>query len=91
MNKVTELALKLKDKVDTYGMVDVGYGVARQLGVTQVVLDKALMALEHDGYQLHLGRLPGVLDDGKIRTIKAICAPSICHKDIFTGVIHRIA
>ena len=71
----------LKEKIDEHGMVDVGVGIERSLGVSKEKLKEALYILEKDGYKVYTGGIP--TGDGKQTTLKAICTPETKHKDIY--------
>lgn len=91
MNAAQQTAVFLKDKVDALGMVDVGKGVERNIGISKGRLDNALYILETQGYKVYEGRVPQVNNPGKQTTIKVLCPPDAEHKDIYNyGNIHQI-
>lgn len=91
MNAAQKTAVFLKDKVDTVGMIDVGKGVEKNLGISKGRLDNALYILEMEGYKVYEGRVPQVNNPGKQTTIKVLCPPDAQHKDIYNYAdIHQI-
>lgn len=86
-----ELIKKLKKLADEHGMVDVGYGSAKMLGVRQVDLDVALMELKNDGYLTYGGRIPSATAGWKTTTIKVLCKPGVDRKDIYTDKVYHLA
>lgn len=91
MNAAEKTAMFLKEQVDTVGMIDVGKGVERQLGVSKGRLDNALYILELQGYEIHGGRVPQVNNSGKQTTLKVLCPPGTEHKDIYDySKIHQV-
>lgn len=76
-------AISLKDIVDEKGMIDVGTGVERQLGVSKEKMNQALEMLKLEGYEVHGGRVPQATNKGKYTTLKVLAVPGTPHKDIF--------
>ena len=50
-------AERLKKRIDEVGMIDVGKGVERELGISAEKLDQAIAILEAEGYPLYGGRV----------------------------------
>ena len=73
----------LKQRVAEDGMIDIGAGVERQLGVSREKLRDALYILEMEGYPVYGGRIPQVTNPGKQTTIKVLCPPGTEHKEIY--------
>lgn len=67
----------IKEKVNEKGMIQVGSGTERYLGITRNKLDEALYILEGEGYKLYGGRVPNPTDLSGSRqtTIKVIAPP----------------
>ena len=81
----------LKEQVDTVGMIDVGKGVEKNLGVSQGRLANALYILKTEGYEVYEGRVPQVNNPGKQTTIKVLCPPGTAHKEIYDySNVHQI-
>ena len=76
-------AKKLKEIVDEKGIVDVGPGVERELGVSRNKLDEALYQLEVDGYLTEKRRLNQVTNPNQKTTLKLLCKPGTEKSDIY--------
>lgn len=83
MNEAKETAAFIKAQIDKKGMIDVGKGVERELGVSKEKLDQALYLLEREGYPVYNNRFEQVTNRGKFTTQKVICPPGTEHKDIY--------
>lgn len=83
MNKAQKTAEFLKKQIDEKGMIDVGVGVERELGISKEKLNQALVILEAEGYPVYGGGVPQVTNPGKQTNIKVICPPGTEHKDIY--------
>ena len=73
----------LKKQVDEKGMIDVGTGVERVMGVSKEKLKEALYILEMEGYPTYGGRVPQATNAGRLTTLKVLCPPGTEHKEIF--------
>ena len=74
-NRAKVTAEKLKQELDEKGMLDVGVGVERELGVSQGTLKEALFILETEGYA-HFGvGMSQVTNPGKQTTLDVIAKP----------------
>lgn len=83
MNQSKETANFLKKQVDDKGMIDVGVGVERELGISREKLNTALYMLELQGYEVYGGGVPQVNNPGKQTNIKVLCKPGTEHKEIY--------
>lgn len=83
MKEAKNTADMLKKLVDEKGMIDVGVGVERELGISKERLNEALYILELDGYMKYSGRIDQVTNPGKKTTIKVLCPPGTEHKEIY--------
>lgn len=83
MNQAMKTAEFLKQQVDEKGMIDVGAGVERELGVKKEKLKEALYILEREGYEVYGGGVPQVTNKGKQTNLKVLCPPGTEHKDIY--------
>ena len=81
MNEAKNIAKILKEQVDTKGMIDVGTGVERELGVSKEKLNQALAMLEVEGYGAYVGGVPQVTNKGQQTNIKVLCPPDIKPRD----------
>lgn len=83
MNQVKKTAEFLKKQIDEKGMIDVGAGVERELGISKEKMKEALYILELEGYPTYGGRVPQVTNKGKQTTLRVVCPPGTEHKDIY--------
>ena len=83
MKQSKETAEFLKKQVAEKGMIDVGVGVERELGISKEKLITALYMLEMEGYEVYGGGVPQVNNPGKQTNLKVLCPPGTPHKDIF--------
>lgn len=91
MNQAKVTADFLKQMVDEKGMVDVGVGVERELGISKEKLKEALYILEMEGYNTFGGGVPQATNPGKQTNIKVLCPPDTEHKDIYDfGNVHSV-
>ena len=73
----------LRSQIEEKGMIDVGTGVERELGISKEKMNQALAILEEEGYPVYGGGVPQVTNPGKQTNIKVICPPGTEHKDIY--------
>lgn len=83
MNQAKTTADFLREQINSKGMIDVGTGVERELGISKEKLNQALYILELEGYPVYGGGVPQVTNPGKQTNIKVICPPGTEHKDIY--------
>nr|DAQ19108.1 MAG TPA: RNA dependent RNA polymerase [Caudoviricetes sp.] len=91
MNQARKTADFLKKQVDEKGMIDVGVGVERELGVSKEKMKQALYILEMEGYEVYGGGVPQVTNPGKQTNIQVLCPPGTEHKEIYNfGEVHSV-
>ena len=91
MKQAKETANFLKKQVDEKGMIDVGTGVERELGISKEKLNQALIMLELEGYEVYGGGVPQATNPGRQTNLKVLCPPGTEHKDIYDSKnIHSI-
>lgn len=83
MNQAMTTADYLKKQVEEKGMIDVGTGVERELGITKERMKEALYILEMQGYEVYGGGVPQVTNKGRQTNIKVLCPPGTEHKEIY--------
>lgn len=83
MNQAKTTADFLKKMIDEKGMIDVGTGVEKELGISREKLNQALYILEMEGYPVYRGGVPQVTNPGKQTNIKVICPPGTEHREIY--------
>ncbi|MCK9326999.1 MAG: hypothetical protein M0P69_16015 [Bacteroidales bacterium] len=91
MNQAKKTADFLKKQVDEKGMVDVGVGVERELGISKEKMKQALYILEMEGYELYGGGVPQVTNPGKQTNRQVLCPPGTEHREIYDfGNVHSL-
>ena len=91
LNETSEARMKeaqstadfLKKQIKEKGMIDVGTGVERELGISKEKLSQALYMLEMEGYKVYGAGVPQVTNPGKQTNLKVLCPPGTEHKDIY--------
>lgn len=83
MNQAKTTADFLRQQVAEKGMIDVGTGVERELGISKEKMNQALYILEMEGYPIYGGGVPQVTNPGKQTNIKVLCPPGTEHKEIY--------
>ena len=83
MNQAAATADFLRKQVDEKGMIDIGAGVERELGISREKLNQAVMMLELEGYHQYGGGVAQVNNPGKQTNLKVLAAPDKQHKDIY--------
>lgn len=73
----------LKKHVDEKGMIDVGTGVERELGISKEKMKEALYMLEREGYNVYGGGVPQATNPGKQTNLSVLCKPGVEHKEIY--------
>lgn len=83
MNKAQVTADIIRKEIDSKGMIDVGAGVEKELGVSKENLRNALKILQDEGYPVYGGGAPQVTNPGKQTNLRVICPPGTAHKEIY--------
>ena len=83
MQEAKNVAQTLKNKIDEKGIIDIGAGVERELGISKEKLKQAVHILEMEGYVEYGGRVDQVTNAGQKTTLKVICKPGTEHKEIY--------
>lgn len=81
--QVEKTANFLREQVEKKGMIDVGVGVERELGISKEKMREALYVLELEGYKIYGGGVPQVTNKGKQTNLKVLCPPDTEHKEIY--------
>lgn len=82
-NRAKNTADFIREQIDKKGMIDVGTGVERELGISKEKLNQALSMLEDEGYVIYKGGIPQATNPGKQTNQKVICKPGTEHKEIY--------
>lgn len=80
MNQAKKTAEFLKKQVDERGMIDVGVGVERELGVSREKLNQALYILQLEGYNTFGGGVPQATNKGRQTNLMVLCPPDTPYK-----------
>ena len=83
MNQAKKTAEFLKEQIAEKGMIDVGTGVERELGISKEKLKEALAILKAEGYPVYGGRIQQATNPGKHTTLQVVCPPGTEHKEIY--------
>lgn len=83
MKEAQKTADFLRKQVDEKGMIDVGTGVERELGISREKLNQAIMMLELEGYQQFGGGVSQVNNPGKQTNLKVLARPDKQWKDMY--------
>lgn len=83
MNKAKQTADFLRKQVDEKGMIDIGAGVERELGISREKLNEAVMMLEFEGYHQYGGGVSQVNNPGKQTNLKVLARPDKEWKDMY--------
>ncbi len=83
MNQARATAEFLKKQIDKKGMIDVGVGVERSLGISKEKLNEAIYILELDGYPVYGGGVPQATNPGRQTNLKVLCPPGTEHREIY--------
>lgn len=91
MDEAINVANLLKKHIDEKGMIDIGAGIERELGVSKEKMTQAVHMLEMQGYPNYSGGVDQVTNAGKRTTLKVIGPPGTEHKDIYDySKVHTI-
>lgn len=83
MERAFKTADFIKSQIDSKGMIDVGSGVEKELGISSEALEEALYVLKRQGYPVYGGRFSQATNPGQKTTQKVICPPGTEHKEIY--------
>ena len=83
MNQAKATADFLRKQINEKGIIDVGTGVEKELGISREKLNQALYILQLEGYEVYGAGVPQATNPGKQTNIKVICPPGTEHKDIY--------
>ena len=73
----------LRKQVDEKGIVEIGLGVEREIGVKKQKFDEAVYMLEMEGYEKYKGRVQQATNANQFTTMTCLCKPGTEHKEIF--------
>ena len=73
----------IEKRIKESGMIDIGKGVERELGISKEMMNQALLMLEEQGYPIYKGGIPQATNPGQQSNQKVICMPGTPHKAIY--------
>lgn len=82
-NKAAETAEMLKREIEEKGMLDVGAGVERELGVSRNTLEEALFILQTEGYNTYGVGIPNVTQKGKQTNTPVLTKPGTEYSEVY--------
>ena len=85
-NRAKVTAEILKKELEEKGMLDVGAGVERELGVSQNTLKEALFILETEGYNVYGVGIPQVTNRGKQTNTPVLTKPDVAYGDVYKNM-----
>ena len=83
MKEAKNTAEFIKKQIESKGMIDVGKGVERELGISQEKLNEALYMLELEGYPIYKNRVQQATNANKWTTQRIICPKDIEYKETY--------
>lgn len=83
MNQARNTADFLKARMKETGMLDVGVGVERELGISKEKMKQALEILKEEGYNVYGGGLEQVTNPGRQTNFQVLTNADVPHKDIY--------
>ncbi len=83
MQQAMKTADFIRNQIETKGMIDVGVGVERELGISKEKLKEALYILEREGYPMYPGGIPQINNPGQQTNQMVICPKGTQHKEIY--------
>ena len=83
MYQSRETADFIRKMIDEKGMIDVGTGVEKELGISKEMLEVALRRLNNEGYPIYKGGVPQVTNPGQQTNQRVICPKGTEHKEIY--------
>jgi DNA-binding NarL/FixJ family response regulator len=76
----------LKKEVEKKGMIDIGAGVERELGVSQNTLKEASFILLSEGYNVYGIGVPQVTNPKQQTTTTVLTKPEVAYKDVYDNM-----
>lgn len=73
----------IRDQIEKKGMIDVGIGVEKELGISKEMLEVALARLDNEGYPIYKGGIPQPTNPGQQTNQRVICPKGTEHKEIY--------
>lgn len=91
MNAAQATADLLKQQIAEKGMLDVGEGVERELGISREKFGQALAILEADGYPVYTRGVAQVTNPGRQTITMVLCPKNTEYKEVYdSSKIHTV-
>lgn len=91
MNAAQKTADILKKQIEAKGMLDVGEGVERELGVSREKFGQALAILEAEGYPVYTRGVSQVTNPGRQTITMVLCPKETEYKEVYdSSQIHTV-
>lgn len=91
MNQARSTVEFLKEQVKNKGIIDVGVGIERELGISEVKLKQALYMMELEGYPVYGAGVSQPTNPNQQTILRVVCPPGTEHKDVYNyDNIHTI-
>lgn len=91
MNAAQSTAELLKKQIAEKGMLDVGEGVERELGVSREKFQQALAIVEADGYPIYTRGVAQVTNPGRQTITMVLCPKDTEYKEVYdSSKIHSV-
>ena len=91
MNAAQATANLLKEQIAEKGMLDVGEGVERELGISREKFGQALAILEADGYPVYTRGVAQVTNPGRQTITMVLCPKDTEYKEVYdSSKIHTV-
>ena len=91
MNAAQATANLLKQQIEEKGMLDVGEGVERELGISREKFGQALAILEADGYPVYTRGVAQVTNPGRQTITMVLCPKDTEYKEVYDSKnIHTV-
>ena len=81
-SSIVATANALRDQVEQHGVIDVGRGAERYLGISDTKLRTALAVLEDEGYNIHALKINQLGTEHETR-LKVLTKPEITQKEVW--------
>ena len=79
----SEVTMELKDLCDAKGLIDVGKGVEKEIGISEVALTAALESLKSEGYEVIPVRIEQMTNPGNFTTVSVLAPPGTTKSYIY--------
>lgn len=83
MNIAKNTADFLKQQLEEKGMLDVGIGIEKQLGVSEAKMEQALELLRMEGYEIYGRGVQQLTNPGKQTNMMVLCKPGTEYSEIY--------